>query len=105
MMGRWLFSIAMSIFEVFMLVCFGVSWPISIAKALRTRVVAGKSPIFMVIVILGYTSGIAHKLLFSRDWVIVLYAINLVMVAIDLMLYVKFYRSHENHRAKSGVMK
>ena len=33
----------MSIFEVMMLVCFGVSWPISIAKSLRTRFVRGKS--------------------------------------------------------------
>jgi hypothetical protein len=80
----------MSVFEVLMLVCFGVSWPISISKALRTKVVAGKSPIFMIIVILGYASGITHKLLYSRDWVIMLYGLNLIMVAIDLVLYFRF---------------
>jgi len=81
-----------SVFEASMLLCFGVSWPISIAKALRTRVVAGKSRVFMVIVMLGYISGIMHKILFSRDWVIALYALNLLMVGVDLMLYFKFSR-------------
>ena len=89
----------MSIFEVFMLVCFGVSWPISIAKALRTGVVAGKSPVFMAIVILGYASGMAHKLLYSRDWVILLYGLNLVMVAFDLALYFRFSRNTEGLKA------
>ena len=83
----------MSIFEVFMLVCFGFSWPVSIAKALRTKVVTGKSPVFMAIVIIGYASGIVHKLLYSQDWVIILYAANLIMVAIDLALYFKLHQS------------
>jgi hypothetical protein len=56
----------MSVFEITMLFCFGVSWPISIAKALRTRVVAGKSPLFMAIVIAGYASGIIHQAFFPR---------------------------------------
>ncbi len=73
-----------------MLVCFGLSWPISIAKALRTRRVEGKSPLFMVVICVGYLSGILHKLLFSLDWVIVLYAINLLMVAMDLFLYYRY---------------
>lgn len=73
-----------------MLVCFGLSWPISIAKALRTKRVEGKSPLFMAVICLGYLSGILHKVLFSLDWVIVLYAINLVMVATDLFLYYRY---------------
>jgi hypothetical protein len=77
----------MSVFEIAMLICFGVSWPVSIAKSIRTRIVTGKSPIFMVIVCFGYTFGIIHKLLYSKDWVIVLYALNMVMVTIDLILY------------------
>ena len=77
----------MSIFEVIMLICFGISWPVSIAKTLRTRVVAGKSPLFMAVVCLGYVSGVIHKALFSFDWVIALYAMNMVLVAVDLSLY------------------
>lgn len=80
----------MSVFEIVMLTCFGISWPLSIAKALRTRVVAGKSPLFMSIVIAGYASGVIHKLLFSLDWVIALYLLNLCMVAVDLALYLHF---------------
>jgi hypothetical protein len=83
----------MSVFEAGMLVCFGISWPISIAKTLRTRLVAGKSRVFMAIVMAGYLCGIVHKLLYSRDWVIFLYALNLVMVALDLVLYLKFHRT------------
>jgi hypothetical protein len=82
-----------SMFEIMMLLCFGVSWPISIAKTLRSKTVAGKSPLFMGIVIAGYASGILHKILFSRDWVVTLYAINLVMVAIDLGLYFRFSKT------------
>ena len=80
----------MSVFEVGMLVCFGISWPISIAKAVRTKIVVGKSPIFMIIVTLGYLSGCIHKVLYSFDWVIVLYAINMVTVSIDLLLYFRY---------------
>jgi hypothetical protein len=83
----------MSVFEVMMLVCFGVSWPISIAKALRTKKVEGKSPVFMVVICVGYLSGILHKLFFAYDWVIVLYAINMIMVATDLLLYYRYLPS------------
>jgi hypothetical protein len=76
----------MSIFEIGMLVCFGVSWPISIAKTLKTKVVTGKSVLFLVIIILGYVCGIIHKILYSPDFVIYLYAVNLVLVTVDLML-------------------
>jgi hypothetical protein len=80
----------MSVFEILMLLCFGASWPISIAKSLCTRVVAGKSPLFMAVVIAGYLSGILHKILYSFDWVIALYALNLILVAIDMGLYFRF---------------
>lgn len=82
----------MSIFEIIMLICFGISWPISIAKALRTKTVTGKSPLFMIIVMVGYTSGIVHKVLYSYNWVIALYALNLLMVGADLALYLRYRR-------------
>ncbi|HEX2958635.1 MAG TPA: hypothetical protein VHO70_17495 [Chitinispirillaceae bacterium] len=90
----------MSIFEGLMLVCFGLSWPISIAKALRTKIVSGKSPLFMSIVIAGYVSGIIHKILYARDWIIFLYIINLVLVAIDMSLY--FYYSGKKHEGRTA---
>jgi hypothetical protein len=83
---------AMSPFEVGMLACFGVSWPCSIIKTLRTREVTGKSWLFMAIVALGYLSGIVHKLAYSLDWAILFYAANLALVLTDLALYFRYVR-------------
>lgn len=80
----------MSVFEIVMLVCFGLSWPISIVKALRTKMVLGKSALFMGIICVGYLAGIIHKLLYSRDWIIALYALNLLLVITDLVLYFRY---------------
>ena len=82
-----LFSGDFSIWEVLFLLCFAVSWPVSIAKSLRTKVVIGKSPFFMSLVILGYIFGIIHKALYSHDIVIWLYVFNALLVATDLSLY------------------
>ena len=79
-----------SIWEVLFLICFAISWPISIIKALKTKIVIGKSPIFMSLIILGYVFGIIHKTLYSRDIVIFLYIFNALLVSIDLFLYFLF---------------
>ncbi len=83
----------MSVFEAIMLVCFGVSWPISIAKSLRTKQVEGKSPLFMGIVCFGYLNGVLYKALHAFDWIIVLYVLNMVFVATDLLLYFHYTRN------------
>ena len=80
----------MSLYEAIMLICFGLSWPISIIKSLRTKVVDGKSPLFMIILIVGYSSGLIHKLKYSYDWITYLYILNLIMVSIDLSIYYKY---------------
>ncbi len=85
----------MSPFEVLMLVCFGISWPISIFKSWRTKKVSGKSPVFMTVVIIGYASGMVHKVLYSRDWVIYLYLLNMVMVSLDLILYLRYSQNKD----------
>lgn len=76
-----------SIWEVLFLICFAISWPISIIKALRTKVVIGKSPVFMMLIILGYIFGIIHKVLNNNDIVIWLYVLNTSLVCCDLFLY------------------
>jgi hypothetical protein len=91
----------MSIFEVAMLICFGLSWPVSIVKSIQTRIVLGKSPLFMAVVCFGYAFGIIHKLLYSKDWVILLYVLNLVLVMIDMTLYYK-YLPKKVHAVASG---
>ena len=77
----------MSIFEVIMLVCFGVAWPFSIYKSYRSKNNRGKSIIFLFIILIGYIGGILHKVLFNFDMVILLYGINCVMVFMDILLY------------------
>ena len=86
----------MYIFEALMLVCFGAGWPFSIAKALRTKKVDGKSVIFMVVIGMGYVFGILNKILVHYDWVFFLYVLNLLMVIIDLSLYYYYQRKAVN---------
>jgi hypothetical protein len=57
---------------------------------LRTKVVAGKSPLFIGVIILGYIFGLIHKLHDAFDWVAWLYILNLIVVSIDLILYYKY---------------
>lgn len=83
-----------SIFEVLMLICFACSWPMSIIKALKTKYVLGKSPAFMIIIILGYVFGIIHKIINNPDIVTYLWALNMVLVSADLILY--YYYAPKN---------
>ena len=77
----------MSIFEIIMLVCFGAAWPCSIWRSYKSRTTAGKSGIFLFIVVIGYGSGVVHKLLYNLDGVIYLYALNALLVSADIALY------------------
>ena len=77
----------MSIFEVIMLICFGAAWPFSIYKSWKSRSCAGKSVIFLYIVLIGYAAGVIHKLLYNLDWVVGLYALNGLMVLVDILVF------------------
>jgi len=81
----------MSIFEILMLLCFGLAWPFSIYKSYISRTNRGKSIVFLFVVFVGYVSGIVHKLIYAFDPVIYLYVINGSMVIIDISLY---FRNH-----------
>ncbi len=80
----------MSPFEIIMLACFGASWPFSIYKVWRTKTSAGKSFIFMILVIIGYVCGCLHKIYYHFDWVILLYAFNGLLVSVDLTLCYRY---------------
>jgi len=79
------------------LFCSG--WPVSIVKAFRTKQVSGKSPVFMAIICLGYVSGVIHKTLYARDWVIALYVLNIVLIATDLFLYRRYLPAKQRRAA------
>ena len=75
------------IFEAGMLISFGVSWPVSIYKSVKSRTAKGKSLIFLFCVFIGYICGITSKLTAERiTYVLIFYCTNLVMVGIDIVL-------------------
>lgn len=79
----------MSIFEIIMLVCFGAAWPFSIYRSYKSKSTQGKSASFLVIILIGYAAGILNKIFYNFDNVVYLYALNMIMVALDLVLYIK----------------
>ena len=79
----------MSIFEILMLIFFGLAWPANIYKSIKSKSVDGKSVFFLYIIMTGYIMGIFHKAFYNYDFVIILYFVNLTMVIIDLSLYYK----------------
>jgi len=80
-------------FEILMLVCFGAAWPFSIHKSFVSRSTAGKSVVFLWVVVFGYCAGIINKLVNNTIQVVFFfYVIDLVMVATDLVLYYRNQR-------------
>ncbi len=76
------------IFEFIMLLCFGLSWPISVYKSIKSGSTQGKSVVFIIAIIIGYISGILGKFIGGQiNYVLVIYCFNLVVVSIDLTLY------------------
>lgn len=85
------------VFEATMLICFSISWYWSIARMLRVRAAVGKSPVFVVLICVGYVFGLASKLALAGEtgelsWVFWLYAWNLVVTLVDLALVLHFSR-------------
>lgn len=75
------------IFEAIMLICFGVSWPVSVLKSWRSKTSEGKSLLFLCLIETGYLVGIIGKAVFQPGWVLVVYSVNLLFVTADLILY------------------
>ena len=74
--------------ETIMLICFGISWPISVYKSATSRSTKGKSVFFTLAIIVGYIAGIMGKIYNENvNYVRVLYLINLAFVSVDLCLY------------------
>ena len=75
------------IFEVLMIVCFGLSWPFNIVKSWNAKTAKGKSLLFEVCILMGYCFGIAGKFIIGNvTYVLVAYVINVVMVSVDILL-------------------
>ena len=85
------------ILEIVMILSFGASWPLNVIKSYRARTTKGKSLWFLLLIFFGYVAGIASKFLneaymaaFSQKWyVLFFYFLNITMVGIDLVLYIR----------------
>ena len=86
-----------------MLICFGAAWPLNIYKSIKSQSTQGKSVFFLYVIVLGYISGILNKLLYSRDMVMYLYFINLMMVSTDIVLFHRNKKIEENKKIKAEV--
>ena len=83
------------LFEILMIVSFGVSWPFNVIKSYKARTAKGKSIVFLLCICFGYVAGIISKFVneaymasFSSKWyVLCFYVLNLIMVSADLVLY------------------
>ena len=76
------------LFEALMVICFGISWPISIAKSFKSRTSKGKSLVFLCFILIGYVFGIISKLVSGNiTYVLFFYVLNLIMVSVDTILY------------------
>ena len=76
------------VFECIMLVCFGISWPISVYKSIKTKSTKGKSVVFLFAIIIGYISGITGKIVSNNIGIsFPFYILNLVVVSTDTVIY------------------
>lgn len=82
-----------TVFEMMMLICFGVSWPVSVLKSYRARTTTGKSLVFLLAIWAGYICGICSKLMAdSLTYVFVMYVFNFCVVSTDVVLYFRNLR-------------
>ena len=89
----------LDLLEALMILCFGLSWPISIAKSCRSRTAKGKSLFFEVFIWIGYVFGIVRKALLwagAEDPKALgglfylagaFYLLNLIEITVDMLLY------------------
>ena len=82
-----------SILETMMILCFGISWPLSIARMYKSRTTGGKSVLFSCFILIGYLCGIASKMMtHNYNLAFVFYIINTCMVTVDILLWFRNHR-------------
>lgn len=87
-----------NLLEALMIICFGLSWPVSIYKSYTSKTAKGKSLTFEIFIWIGYVFGIVRKILQIHtgpefDWLFylgfVFYILNIAEITIDMLLYVR----------------
>mgnify|MGYP005761572867 CR=1 FL=1 len=74
--------------EALTILCFGLSWPISIRKSLISRTAKGKSLFFEFFIWIGYIFGIIAKLVDDTlSYTLFFYCLNICMVGTCVVFY------------------
>lgn len=102
-------NFAIDLLEALTILCFGLSWPISIRKSYVSRTAKGKSLFFEIFLIIGYMFGIIRKIIQfsmgSEGFIFFLsfffYVLNFVMISIDIALYFRNSRLDKQREKNS----
>ena len=96
------------ILETIMLVCFGLSWPMSVVKNVKARTAKGMSLPFILMITFGYVAGITAKILSHNiNYVLIAYFINIIAVSVNIAVYfrnLRLDRQRENGAAKEKAV-
>ena len=75
------------VLETFMLLCFGLSWPVSLIRTIRAGGACSSSVAFMCLILSGYFAGITAKVMTAGcSFVFYVYLFNILMVGANLTI-------------------
>lgn len=76
------------ILETLMLICFGISWPMSLYKNIKAKTAKTMSLGFILMITVGYIAGISAKS-YSKcyNYVLIIYFLNLFVVGMNIVVY------------------
>jgi len=91
-----------NVFEIIMLLCFGIAWPFSIRKAYVTKSNGGMSLMFLLVVIAGYIAGIINNAINGVNYVIYFYIANMAMIIVNTYLFLRNAKYEKNEASAAG---
>ena len=96
--------------ESVMIICFGLSWPLSVYKSWKSRTAKGKSLQFEIFIRIGYIFGIAKNFIkfahgssgfiFFLAWGF--YFLKFIEITVDMALY---FRNVKLDKARDAVQR
>lgn len=85
-----------NLLESCMLLCFGISWPISLMKNIKAHSAKNMSLHFILLIFAGYIAGISAKLIsHTINYVLAIYLLNVVVVSLNIFVYFKNKKEDE----------
>lgn len=89
--------------ESTMLICFGLSWPMNLAKNIKAKSAKNMSLQFILLIIIGYVAGISAKIYNHRfNYVLLVYLLNLVVVSANVIVYF-INRRYDRQRKTANI--